>query len=212
MKFVKKTTAAICLAAGLLPIAATAGDAGTLYTSLSTNGIGLGYAVSMSEDWAARGQFNAYQRSFSGDVGDYGSNASLTADINLSTFQVLGDWYPGDSGFRFTGGLVLNNNKITLSGTGATVGSATNQTINSEIKMSDGVSPYLGLGYSTKPKYAKGFGFTMDVGIMFQNPKATLTASGASQADINAQLVKVQDAIDKLKNMPVLGLGVTYSF
>lgn len=207
-----KPAAALMLTLALSPFAAKAGDSGTLYTQLSTNGLGIGYAVSVSEDWAVRGQYNSYQRSFSGDVGDFGSSARLTADINLSTFQALGDWYPTDSGFRVTGGLVVNNNKITLSGTGATVGSSTNQTVNSEIKMSDGISPYLGIGYATKPKYAKGFGFNLDVGVMFQNPKASLTASGASQSDIDAQLVKVQDAMDKLKYMPVFGLGVSYSF
>lgn len=211
MKFVH-TAAILALTLGAIPLAANAGDAGTIYTQVSTNGLGIGYATSIGENWAARGQFNSYQRSFSGDVGDYGSNARLTADVNLSTLQLLADWYPTDSGLRLSGGVVVNNNKINVSGTGATVGSSTNQTVSSEIKMSDGLSPYLGVGYSTKPKYAKGFGFNFDLGVMFQNPKATLTASGASQADIDAQLAKVQDTIDKLKYMPVIGFGVSYSF
>ena len=86
--------------------------------------------------------------------------------------------------------------------------------MNAEVKMSDGVAPYLGIGYSTRPKAAKGFGFNYDVGVMFQNPKSTLTATGAgvTQADIDAQNAKVQDAINKLKVMPVLAIGVSYSF
>ncbi len=211
MKF-SKTAAAFVMGLSMLPFAASAGDSGTIYTQLSTNGLGIGYATSISEDWALRGQYNTYQRSFAGDVGDFGSTARLTADINLSTLQALADWYPTDSGFRMTGGVVFNNNKITLTGTGATVGSSTNQNVNAEIKMSDGLSPYLGIGYATKPKYAKGFGFNLDVGVMFQNPKATMTASGASQADIDAQLVKVNEAMDKLKYMPVVGMGLSYSF
>ena len=80
--------------------------------------------------------------------------------------------------------------------------------------MSDGITPYLGLGYSTKPKDAKGFGFVFDLGVMLQKPTATLAATGVgvTQADIDAQLVKVQDAIDKLKVFPVFGIGVSYSF
>jgi hypothetical protein len=69
------------------------------------------------------------------------------------------------------------------------------------------------VGYSTKPKDAKGFGFVFDLGLMFQNPKSTLTATGgATQADIDAQNAKVQEAIDKLKIFPVFGIGLSYSF
>jgi len=211
MKLTQKI-AQIALILTTLPVVAAAGEMGTIYLQGGSNGLGLGYAASVSDDWAVRGQYNTFKQSFSGDVGDFGSGSTMTLDINLNSLQVVGDWYPSDGGFRLSGGVVFNNNKITIAGTGATVGTATNQTVNAEIKMSDTVSPYLGLGYSTRPKFAKGFGFNFDLGVMFQKPKVTMTASGASQADIDAQTVKVEDAISKLKNMPVLGLGVSYSF
>lgn len=211
MKFSKKITQ-IALVLGTLPMAAMAGDAGTLYTQIGSNGVGVGYAASVSDNWALRGQFNTFKQSFSGDVGDFGAGSSLTIDLNLNSVQVVGDWYPMDGGFRLSGGVVFNNNKITMAGTGNVNNKPA--TVNAEIKMSDTVSPYLGLGYSTKPKDAKGFGFNFDLGVMFQKPKVTMTATGAgvTQADIDAQLVKVQDAIDKLKTMPVVGLGISYSF
>jgi hypothetical protein len=126
--------------------------------------------------------------------------------------QLVGDWYPSDGGFRVSGGVVFNNNKITITGTGATVGTAPNQTVNAEIKMSDSLSPYVGVGYSTRPKDASGFGFNFDLGVMFQNPKVTITASTASAPDIAAQEATVLDAVNKLKTMPVFGIGVSYSF
>lgn len=207
-----KTLTQLALVLGTLPMAALAGDAGTVYTQVGSNGWGLGYAASVSEDWAVRGQFNTLKQSFSGDVGDFGAGSALTVDLGLNSLQVVGDWYPMDGGFRLSGGLVFNNNKITLAGNGNVNNKPA--VVNAEIKMSDSVSPYLGLGYSTRPKDAKGLGFTFDLGVMFQNPKATLTATGAgvTQADIDAQLLKVQDAADKLKTMPVLGLGISYSF
>lgn len=213
MKLSRKL-ACIAVVLGALPAVTMAGDAGTVYTQIGTNGLGLGYAKSVSQDWAVRGQYNALpKQSFSGDVGDFGSSAKMTVEIDWNSLELLGDWYPGAGGFRLTGGVVFNNNKITVAGTGATVGSATNQTVNAEIKLSDSVAPYLGIGYSTRPKDAKGFGFTYDLGVMFQNPKSTLTASGgATQADIDAQNVKVQDAINKLKVMPAFSIGVSYSF
>jgi hypothetical protein len=209
MKLSKNITV-LALVLGTLPIASLAGDAGTLYTQIGSNGIGLGYAASVSKDWAVRGQYNTYKRSFTGDVGDFGSSSVLTMDVSLDSLQVVGDWYPGDGGFRLSGGVVFNNNKVTINGTGDVNG--TSRAVNAELKMSDTVAPYIGLGYSTRPKDAKGFGFNFDLGVMFQKPKASLTAAGASQADIDAQTAKMQDAADKLKNMPVLGLGISYSF
>lgn len=211
--FVKTALAPVALIIGILPLAAVAGDMGTVYTELSTNGLGLGYAKSVSEDWAVRGQINALpKQTFTGDVGDFGSTSNLKIEIDWTSVQLLGDWYPSTGGFRLTGGVVANNNKITISGTGNVNNKPA--TINSEIKMSDGIAPYLGLGYSTKPKDAKGFGFVFDLGVMMQNPKATLSATGVgvTQADIDAQLIKVQDAINKLKVFPVFGIGVSYAF
>jgi len=201
--------AALCAA----PLLAQAGDNGTVYTQIGTNGIGLGYAMSVATDWAVRGQLNALPKTtFTGDVGDFGSSSQLTAEVTWNSVQLLGDWYPFEGGFRTSGGLVFNNNKITVTGTG-TVNNVANQTVNAEIKMSDSVAPYLGIGYSTRPAAAKGLGFNFDLGAMFQNPKSTLTVSGgATQADINAQNAKIQDAIDKLKIMPVVAIGLSYAF
>ena len=211
MNWAKKITH-IALVLGALPVAALAADYGTVYTQIGTNGLGIGYAASVAPNWAARGQFNSFKQSFSGDIGDFGSGSSLTVDINFSSVPLLADWYPGDGGFRVSGGVVFNNNKITMAGNGNVNNKPA--TINAEIKMSDSISPYVGIGYATRPKDAKGFGFNYDLGVMFQNPKVSMTATGAgvTQADIDAQVAKVQDAMNNLKTMPVLGIGISYSF
>ena len=196
----------------LSPLAANAGDSGAFYGQVGTNGPGLGYAASVNNDWAVRGQFNAYKMSFSGDVGDFGDSANLTADIKLQSILLLADWYPTASGLRLSGGGVVNSNKVTLAGTGQVAGKVA--TVKGELKMSDSLSPYLGVGYANRPKEAKGLGFNVDLGVMFQTPKASLTAigSGITQADIDTQLKKMQAAADKLKWLPVLGFGVSYGF
>ncbi len=206
--------AQIALVLSALPVVASAGDAGTMYLMGSTNGIGVGYGLSVSQDWAVRGQYNAYKQSFHGNVGDFGAGARLQVDVDWGSFQALGDWYPSDTGFRLSGGLVMNNNKVVMSGSGATIGVQAGQTFNSENKLSkSGVSPYLGIGYSTRPKNAKGFGFIMDLGVMVQEPEVSLTTTtGATQANIEAQKRKIEDAVNVLKNMPVFGIGVSYSF
>ena len=215
MKFTK-TIAQIALVLSVLPLAAMADEAGTIYTQISSNGLGLGYAKSVGDDFAVRGQINSYEYSFSGDVGDFGANATKDVKLSLNSVQVLGDWYPGAGSWRLSGGLVFNDNKVTLKATNATVGTVTGASASAEVKLSNSVSPYLGVGFSTRPKNAKGFGFNFDLGVMFQDPTVTLTAtlpgSTVPQGDIDAQKKKMQDAVDQLKNMPVLGLGVSYAF
>ncbi len=208
-----KTLRTLTMALAALPFAAQAGDAGTLYTQLSTNGVGIGYAKSVSEDWALRGQYNFYRRTYSDSIGDFGANATLDVVLDMSSLQLLGDWYPGSSGLRLTGGLVLNNNRITAVGVG-TVNGKVGATVNGEIKMSDSVAPYLGIGYASKPQTAKGWGLNFDLGVMFQSPKSSLSATGpgVTQADVDAQNAKVQVEADKLKTMPVIGIGLSYSF
>lgn len=207
------TITAAALALGTLPLAALAADNGTVYTQLGTNGLGIGYATSVAPNWAVRGQYNTLpKQKFTGNVGDFGSGSNLTVEVDWNSAQIVGDWYPLGDGFRVTGGAVVNNNKITVNGTGSVNNKPA--TVNAEIKMSDGVAPYLGIGYGVKPKMDKGLGFNMDLGIMFQNPKSTLnaTGTGVGQTDIDAQNKKVQDAIDNLKYFPVLSFGISYSF
>ena len=192
-----------------------AGDLGTLYTQLGTNGLGVGYGASVSESWALRGQVNGLKRSYSAsEVGDFGSTSNINVEFNLSSVQLLGDWYPGSGGFRLTGGAVLNNNKLNVNGVGKVNGK--DATVNGELKMSEGISPYFGLGYSSRPKSAAGFGFNFDLGLMSQSPKASLTATGTgltvTQSDIDVQTKKMQDAADNFKIFPAIGLGISYSF
>ncbi|TXI73773.1 MAG: hypothetical protein E6Q49_03910 [Limnohabitans sp.] len=212
MRIAKQLTT-IALVLTTMPLAAMAGDAGTVYTQLGTNGLGIGYATSVSPNWAVRGQYNALpKQKFSGDVGDFGAGSNLTVEIDWNSAQVVADWYPAGDGFRVSMGGVFNGNKITVNGTGQVDG--VNGTVNAEVKMANnGLSPYLGIGYGVKPKMDKGLGFNMDLGVMFQDPKATLSATGGPSAtNIANEQRQMQDAVDKLKYFPVLSFGISYSF
>ena len=209
----KKLAQVAFVLSAALPVAAFAGDTGTVYTQIGTGGFGIGYGMSVDKDWAVRGQFNTIpSQSFTGDVGDFGSGSKLDLKLVWTSVNLVGDWYPSDGSFRLTGGVILNSSKVTIAGTGQVNNKPA--TINSEIKFSDGVSPYLGIGYGTRPKDAAGFGFNFDLGVSFNNPTSTLSATGAGvvQADIDAQKKKVDEAISNLKTLPVFGIGISYSF
>ena len=193
--------------------AARAGDAGVIYGQVSTLGLGVGYAYPVAEHWAVRAQYNAYQRTFTGDLADTGSTGNLNVQLNLETFELLGDWYPFSGGFRLSAGAVANNNRLTFSGVGNVNGQQAN--VNGTLQFSNGFSPYLGLGYSSRAATARGWGVNVDAGILYQNPSATLTASGnpsITQSDVNAQQAKINSDAQALRNYPVIGVGLTYAF
>lgn len=193
-------------------LSAAAGEHGTIYTQGSTNGVGVGYARSVDKNFAIRGQLNGLNKTYTDNVGDFGPSSALNAEIKMRSVQLIGDWYPAADSWRISGGLILNNNKISLTGKGLVNGIPAN--VSGEIKPSDVISPYLGIGYSTRPRSAKGFGFNFDFGVMRQQPSVSLSAIGVgiTQSDIDAQKRSMQNAADKFKVMPVLGLGVSYAF
>jgi hypothetical protein len=39
-----------------------------------------------------------------------------------------------------------------------------------------------------------------------------MTATGPTEAQINTQKAKVEDALKNLKTLPVFGIGISYSF
>ena len=219
MRIENRFTAIALALAATLPMAAQAGQNGVVFTQVGVTGIGIGYAQSVAPDFAIRGQVSALPNvSGTGPVkfGSLGDTGQVNANLTWSAVQIVADWYPSKgNGFRVSGGLVINNSKLALDGTGK-VGPQ-NVNINGEVKVSDGVAPYLGIGYSTRPKDAKGWGFMVDAGVAFQKPTASLTIPDPAQAalleaDRVKQLADMQDAINPLKAMPMLSIGVSYAF
>lgn len=198
----------------LLPLAASAGDGGTVYGQVSTLGYGLGYSKSVSESWSLRGQYSGYGKDFNANLSDTGSAAgtNLDAKLKLETMGLMADWYPFNGGFRMTLGAAANNNKVDFSGVGNVNGVTAN--VNGTLKFSSGFSPFVGIGYLSRPATAKGLGFVFELGVLFQDPKVDMTATGGgvTQADINKQKAKIEDDAQALRNYPVIALGISYAF
>jgi hypothetical protein len=85
-------------------------------------------------------------------------------------------------------------------------------------KLGDGVTPYLGLGYTTNPVAAKGLRFNAGLGVVFQNPKVKVSVSGVNdpsgtlEADRAEAERKLEKDLDDLRTYPVVTIGVSYSF
>jgi hypothetical protein len=215
-----------CALAGLTN-SANAADVG-LTLDAGTTGAGLHLVFALPMDLNARVGANAlnfnYSRSSSQSDYDFG--------LKLQTIDALVDWFPTKgSGFRFTTGLVFNGSKMDYN---MKVNAGNQYVLNgntyaiSQVGSIHGaveykkVAPYLGIGWSNLPTSGKGWGFTADMGLMFQgNPDSTLVNSSCTAAavvcaqlasDLAAEKANLDDLLNNFKTYPVLRMGASYAF
>jgi len=189
---------------------------------VGTPGLGLELTIRLLESLNTRVGFNAFTYGYDFEVDDF----NYDADLNLFTAMLLADWHAFGNDFRFTGGIVLNENEIDAVGT-------TDQdlvVINDNGYRADDVgdlkttisfnnfAPYFGIGWGN----AVGdnyFNFSLDLGVIFSGaPNATLTANGplASdpdfQRDLAAEADEVEEEGENFDIYPVLALGLNFQF
>ncbi len=173
------------------------------------------------------------------DVGGFGYNTTNSgvdydATASLSNIHLLGDYFPFGGGLRLTGGLILQNNRVTgnaktssngtvtLDGQTYTLGAAGQvSNIAAEASYGSGVAPYLGIGYGTP--ISPGLSFNAELGVMFPgSPSVRLTPTVSPlvpQATANQiiQQTRQQEAttnrdIAGFTVYPVLSIGISYAF
>lgn len=148
-------------------------------------------------------------------------------DLGLLSAMGVVDLHPTGGGFRLTGGLMLNKNKIdadaqpsasyTIGNTTYTPTEVGTMTAKMDFKT---MAPYAGLGWGNAVGEDKKIGFVLDLGAAFQgSPNATLAATGgllASDANFLANLEReernLEDEVKSFKLYPVLTVGLSYRF
>lgn len=204
----------------------------------STLGAGLALGYDISSSLSARATVNY----FTFGMDESTSDNQYSADLNLLSLGLLGDWHPFQSGFRVTAGAVLNGNGLSLDTRTPTLdlGSGSYQgNIKAEADF-DTLSPYLGIGWTSGRAAAQEFSFFVDAGVIFQG-SPNLTASGqveeqggsscsfsvsdsgrasvqsgcgiqTLQADLQSEHSRLEEELERLGLYPVLMLGVVYRF
>lgn len=192
---------------------------------VGTTGYGADVGYQINERFGARLGYSAFNYSHS--VND--TDVDYDGKLKLSSFRALADMELG-YGFRLTGGLAFNNNRIDInarpSGGTYTLNGTTYQasdvgSLKGRVKLGNGAAPYLGLGYGMIGK--KGLGFYADLGAMYMGkPKTSLdvtcgSALSAAQCsqlrnDAEAERQKVDDKAGDYKWYPVLSAGISYAF
>lgn len=184
---------------------------------LGTLGLGVEGTFGLAEHFNARLGLNRYDY----DRSDTVSDIRYDFDLELRSISLFADWHPFGSAFRFTAGLMSNSNELTGSSTSDSleIGGTTYSNVGLDAKLDfDSAAPYLGVGWGNALAAGKGWGFNVDLGIMFQgagNVSLTPTGAGAvfiDPADIALEERNFDDDIKDFKYYPVFSFGVSYKF
>jgi len=210
---------------GLVLAAGASADVG-LGVKAGTLGPGVDLTVGLSEALNIRVGWNKFQYDYDTTLENDNGSApdDLSAKLDLETVPVLLDWHLFQGGFRFSGGVVFNSNKILLSAKpGDTIDF---NDIAFQVDSVTGgadfeaVALYLGLGVGNAVSSDGNWNFVFDLGVMFQGePEITLNAVAANpalQAELNeaveAERLEVQDDASAFQYYPVLAIGISYKF
>ena len=212
-----QTGSAVALAMG-----ACTAYAAEIYTNIGLPGVMLGYAHAINPSFTVRGDLAS--------LGNYNkdqteSGIDYKAKASFSRLGIFGDYFPFSGGFRLTGGLTVNNQKIDLTSTaqpGSTimVGDQTvNMSADDRLYVSIKVpktTPYIGLGWGHQ-QANKGFGFVADIGATIGKAKLTVEATGpnlssVSQTNLDKETQELRDGVGKITFIPQISLGLNYRF
>lgn len=220
----KKSILALALLSAVSITSAHAETNYSMYGGLGTTGATVGLGVQPFESVGIRGEFSTIGRqSYSGTDG----NIKYKGDVEIGGLGVYADWFPFNNSLRLTAGvLAVNNMSVKAKGRASADGTVNiNGTeyafgggdyVKAELDY-DNAAPYVGIGFGHNLRQAPGFSWYADVGAIFQQGSADLTASpnlvaAAGAANIEAERRKLEKDMDQLNVYPVLKVGVAYSW
>lgn len=208
----------------LLSCGAGCTDTGKYAVSAKSSTLGLGgeFTTAVTSNVNARVGINALDIDFDDQEIE---DVEFDIGIDLSSYSALVDWYAFNNSFRISGGIISMNNEVDLEArptesieigdkeyTPAQVG-----TLYGSIE-SDGVAPYIGIGWGNPLTRSRRWGFTCDFGVAFiDSPDVTITAIGGTEpVGFDAELAKfhddIEDFCDKFKLYPVIAVSFFYRF
>jgi len=193
-----------------------------------TTGFGAEIAASIQPKFGVRAAW--HDGSISRNVTE--SGVTYEGTWKFGTGLILFDFHPTGGRFRVSVGLGYNDNhlELTARGTSGTIELNGTSYSLSSIGTVHGVagfqrtSPYLGVGWGSASKSALGTGvfFSADLGVLFTDPRVSLTAecgAGMSapqcaqfQNDLAAEAQAFKDSFAIHGGYPVLSFGVGYRF
>lgn len=233
MKLSKTLPLSVSVAVALVSGGAHAFDV-SMGAKAGTLGYGADVSVPVTDSISVRGGFSKFSFNYDGAIdsssevngANVSSTATYTTTLDFNTVSLLADYHPFHSGFRLSGGAMLNNNKLSATATAGdqtiSIGdyeSTQGADLTADVAITfPATAPYLGLGYDSSPYSRSGLSFTFDAGVMFQGePNADVKLSGAdasqvSQDDIDKEVADINDTLKSFNVYPVVNMGLSYRF
>jgi hypothetical protein len=194
--------------------------AGQLYASAGVPGAIVGWAESIDESFSIRADYatlGTVNRS-----GEY-NGIPYQAQLKFQRIAVLADWFFWGK-WRLTSGLTFNRGDLALhcqgnnsvvKVNGVPVYASQADQLDAKYQLPD-VSPYIGVGFGFNGEN-KGWGLSMDVGVMIGRPKMTYTASPslilkAGQSNVEQEMRSWDEQGKRVRAIPQITLGAMYSF
>ncbi len=191
---------------------------------IGTTGFGADVTFGLVETMNLRAGLNMLSLSFDfEDDDDDADDDELTLNVKLQTLPLLLDWHPRRRNFRLSGGIVLNNNKLSFE---ADAGERDFNDVDYLVDSFDidvtfnTISPYLGIGYGNAIRPGGRWRFAFDFGVMLHGtPKVRGRAVATNpeqqerlNQDVDEELEEFRDEMKGFTFYPVLTLGLSYRF
>jgi len=199
---------------------------------VSTLGVGIEGVGAISPNFNGRLGFNYL--GFSDRFTE--SNIDYDGDLQLLNATGMLDWFPSStSGFRVTGGLIYQNNRVdaiarpaeVLEIGGIEFPLAAVGQLEGSLTFPNTIAPYIGIGYGNPVRRGSAFSFNIDLGVLFPgSPQADLQATGSGvdfiggipilnnllEDAIAQEEQDIENNVSWLGVYPVLSIGVSYQF
>ncbi len=218
-----KSIWAVALAAGLM-LSTQSAHAGGLAVAVKASTLGGGVELTTN---LVPGLLNARLQLNGFKYNKTITDTQVTYDGRMKLFSAgaIADIYPFAGKFRISGGLYYNGNKVDITGTpssaktftfnGTSYTAAQVGSVHGTIDFNH-LAPYLGIGWGDAISSGSPFGFSFEVGALYQGkPKTSIitskTVPGLS-ADIAAEKAKLDDSLNNFKFYPVVALGLNWRF
>ena len=159
---------------------AISGKAGTL-------GLGGELTTRITSNINARVGINALDLNFEAEP----EEVEYDVGLDLLSFSALLDWHIFNDAFRISGGVLVNENELSLDASpttsvklgGTEYTPAQIGTLSGGIDFDD-IAPYVGIGWGNALDSNKRWGFTCDFGVAYtRSPHVALSASGLLASD-----------------------------
>jgi hypothetical protein len=229
----------------LLPVAAVAEEDISVGAQVGIFGIGANAKYKINDQFGVRASFDMFSVN-DYEIEDDETNTKYNFDLKLQDIMITGDYHPWKGAFKTSAGLIVNSSALDGEITPATSQEFEFQghtystddiaKVNAKVDF-DPVAPYVGIGWDTSFNKLKGFGFTFDIGVIYQGSAqvdytvnykelektGNATVDQAAEdirdeliqninQDLEKEKVSLQEELDKYELLPYISIGFNYKF